>query len=189
MNDHTHDYQPPTLREVLDRGEDLAQYISLASFAVDLAEIEVTAPKALRGRLRGRLADWPHICGDARPDVDNDLLHELRTHELRTQKLWAIEILDHRDLMARVVAVLPPDVIDELRRRVYEQKHEHPLEVGLPVDHDDEPTDWNCYNCGTAHDAGEDEALIIGGLDYPLFYCRSCIVMAAVALSELDTIA
>ncbi|HUP72236.1 MAG TPA: hypothetical protein VM282_04250 [Acidimicrobiales bacterium] len=32
MNDHIHAHQPPTLREVLDRGEGLTKHISIESF-------------------------------------------------------------------------------------------------------------------------------------------------------------
>lgn len=183
MNEPTHDHQPPTLREVLDRGEDLARHISMWPFVEELARIDIMPPKACREDLIRLLDAWPRFPGSA-----------ARSDEMRIQRLWALEILDNPDLMPRVLAALPPEAADELRRHVYEERHQHPLEIGFPVDDEGEPIDWVCHNCGASHEPGEAEAVNIrnqphgGDLPYSLNYCRSCIGMAAAATSELDAI-
>ena len=98
MTNPSFEYLPPTLREILDGGGDLADYVSVDTFCDDVAEVADTLGQVqlLREHLTARLLD--------RTPIQH---YEARLRQMWTELLWSIELVDNPDLLPRVLEVLP----------------------------------------------------------------------------------
>ena len=98
-------YQPPTLREVLDRGEPLENYVSLHMFADDvLVQHHRRAPRAYRESVI-RFAPL------AAYEITGGPIDYIRTRQMITENAWQLEVCDNPDLLPRVRAALPADEV------------------------------------------------------------------------------
>ena len=174
-------YDPPTLREVLNRGDDLADHVSVEYFANKvLVEARMRAPRAFRDDTQEDLEDF----------IAEPLHGGPRSREMRAEYAWTLELCDNRDLLSRVRAVFPAELVAKCDRHAELMTHSYPLQVRTP------DGDWSCECCGALFDDGDAEALTIDNLPqdpegvrahdlpHPLRYCRGCVGTALSAFSE-----
>src|SRR4051812_7271194 len=96
------DYQPPRLRDILNRGEDLAIYVLIHIFAEEvLYSARSRAPRAYRQNLL-RLIEME------RYSIPGHTPNPKRDRQITAEHAWALEVFDNPDLLPRVRAALPP---------------------------------------------------------------------------------
>lgn len=106
-----------------------------------------------------------------------------RHREVLTEHAWTIELASDPDLMPRVLRVLPAEMVENLERRLHEDKHSLTLSIRTDEDGD---RHWKCLACGEQL-LGERLVIDNGGwsdfMQHRLDLCRSCVTMAVAAFS------
>lgn len=172
--------RPPSLREFLDSGPDLAAEDVWAERLAEVVylDLPVTPPKERAKRAaeaRARALDL--ACARGGRGVRGRRRQQQQRERSRNWH-WIADLYEAPELAKLLLEALPPDIIaiftgvEELVRRPY------PLSVGTPG------TWWSCNSCGAAFDDGEAVAITISGrpgfsdVD-PIHYCAECISLAA----------
>lgn len=170
---------PPSLREFLDSGGDLASFDRVYFLAeVVLLDIPLTPPGELARRAESaRESVWRFLAG-------LDCHTEAVAVSMAALYQWEADVIEKPELRERVRAALPPDIIEELEGKFPLRRRPHPLELRVP-----ENSWWACNNCGVAFEHGE-EGLVIGhregystNLGYDVYYCGGCVALAAAVLA------
>lgn len=190
MDHPMHDRErPPSLREVLDAGCDLAATgVWLDGLAEDIYNNLPFYPPQERARRasnhRAIAEDLILLGEESRFAVTTSAGPIGTDREFITLELWRAEIFEDQRLADRLKDVLPPDVTVEYRAEADCWRRPHPIEIKVPEQW------WHCNNCGSAFDQGEQEAVIVTGrkgvseLDYDIEYCLDCIRMVALVIGE-----
>ena len=86
------------------------------------------------------------------PGTESD---EVRDRQTIAENAWALEVFDNPDVLPRVRAVVPADMVVPFDH-VAATSQIYRLRVEMPS------MDWECANCGALFEDGEVEALTIG---------------------------
>lgn len=98
-----------------------------------------------------------------------------RCQRLACSKAWEADVLDDPTLLERLRPFLTAPEAVSLDAQAITARSPFPLGVETVE------TRWMCANCGTAHDAGEADAVVIAArepyvmMPGDLAYCRECI--------------
>jgi hypothetical protein len=155
--------RPPSLREVLDAGNDLTPVGGWLERIAELVYIDLPlTPPSKR-------APW---AADARTKA-LDLACRRRGRRRREGQEralywhWAADLFEAPELAGRVIAALPADVAADFDAVAEELRRPYPLVVRTPE------TWWRCNNCGD------------GELRDELTYCFGCVGLLANVAHDL----